>query len=227
MNLVDALPIVVLGGVLGLDVVTFPQAMFARPLVAATVAGAFAGNAMGGLFLGAILELIALETLPFGASRYPEWGSASVVGGAVYASQPGLPSSALAAGVLASLLTASVRGGSMVTLRRMNASRAAKLQGQLDAGSSSAVMGLQLFGLTGDLIRGMLVTLGGLLVFAPLTAAIVRSWHGDDELTRATVAAIAAAVAAGAVWKIFHSVSRARLLFVAGALVGAAILLRQ
>ena len=34
------------------------------------------------------LELIALETLPFGASRYPEWGSASVVGGAIFASQP-------------------------------------------------------------------------------------------------------------------------------------------
>ena len=38
-----------------------------------------------GLLLGAALELIALETLPFGASRYPEWGSASVVGGAIFA----------------------------------------------------------------------------------------------------------------------------------------------
>ena len=227
MNFVDFLPIVVLGGVLGLDVVTFPQAMFARPLVAATVAGAFAGNAMGGLFLGAILELIALETLPFGASRYPEWGSASVVGGAVYASHPGLPSSALAAGVLASLLTAIVSGGSMVTLRRLNAGKAARLQSQLDAGSSSAVMGLQLFGLSADLVRGMLVTFAGLVVFTPLTAAIVGAWRTDDELTRATVAGIAAAVAAGAVWKIFHSVSHARVLFVSGALVGAAILLNR
>lgn len=227
MNLVSMLPIAVLGGVLGLDVVTFPQAMLARPLVAATVAGAFAGNAMAGLFIGAILELIALETLPFGASRYPEWGSASVVGGAVYASQPGPPSSALAAGVLAALLTAMVSGGSMVTLRRMNASRAARLQPQLDAGSSSAVASLQLFGLTADLVRGIIVTLGGLIVFAPLTAAIVSSWRGDEELTRAIVAAIAAAVAAGAVWKIFHVVPRARLLFVAGALAGAGILLQQ
>jgi mannose/fructose/N-acetylgalactosamine-specific phosphotransferase system component IIC len=227
MNLVNALPIVVLGGVLGLDVVTFPQAMLARPLVAATFAGAFAGNATAGLFLGAILELIALETLPFGASRYPEWGSASVVGGVVYASQPGSPSGALAAGVLASLLTAVVSGGSMVTLRRMNARRAARLQSQLDEGSSSAVVGLQLFGLTADLLRGMLVTLGGLLVFAPLTAAIAGAWHSDDELTRATVTAIAAAVAAGAVWKIFHAVPRARLLFVAGAVAGAAILLQR
>jgi PTS system mannose-specific IIC component len=227
MNLVDALPIVVLGGVLGLDVVTFPQAMLARPLVAATIAGALAGNATAGLFLGAALELIALETLPFGASRYPEWGSASVVGSVVYVSQPDWPSGALAAGVLASLLTAIVSGGSMVTLRRMNAKRAARLQSQLDAGSSSAVVGLQLFGLTADLARGMLVTLGGLLAFSPLTAAIARAWKSDDEVTRATVAVIAAAVATEAAWKIFHAVPRARLLFVAGAVAGAAILLHR
>jgi mannose/fructose/N-acetylgalactosamine-specific phosphotransferase system component IIC len=227
MSFFDALPIIVLGGVLGLDVVTFPQAMFARPLVAATIAGAFTGNATAGLFLGAVLELIALETLPFGASRYPEWGSASVVGGAVYASQADFPSGALAASVLASLLTAVVSGGSMVTLRRMNASRATRVQRSLEAGSSSAIVGLQLFGLTGDLIRGMVVTLGGLLVFVPLTAAITGAWHSDAEITRAIVAAIAAAVAAGGVWKIFHSVPRARLLFVAGAVVGAAILLQR
>ena len=38
-----------------------------------------------GLLVGATLELFAVETLPFGASRYPEWGSASVIGGALFA----------------------------------------------------------------------------------------------------------------------------------------------
>ena len=75
-DLVDVLPIALLGGLFGLDVVSFPQAMISRPLVAATLGGAFIGNAALGLLLGAALELIALETLPFGASRYPEWGSA-------------------------------------------------------------------------------------------------------------------------------------------------------
>ena len=79
------LPLVLLtllGAVLGLDAVSFPQAMLSRPIVAATLGGAFVGNAEVGLLVGATLELIALETLPVGASRYPEWGSASVVGGA-------------------------------------------------------------------------------------------------------------------------------------------------
>ena len=78
MNLIDLLPIALLGAVLGMDVVTFPQAMISRPIVAATLAGAFIGNAPAGLVMGAVLELLALEMLPFGASRYPEWGSASL-----------------------------------------------------------------------------------------------------------------------------------------------------
>src|SRR5579862_3071025 len=78
-------PIALLGAIAGLDVVSFPQAMISRPIVAATVGGAFAGNAAAGLLVGAAVELIALETLPVGASRYPEWGSASVVAGALAA----------------------------------------------------------------------------------------------------------------------------------------------
>ena len=81
--LLELLPIAVLGAVLGLDVVGFPQAMISRPLVAATLGGALVGNAAAGLLLGALLELFALETLPFGASRYPEWGSAAAAAGAL------------------------------------------------------------------------------------------------------------------------------------------------
>jgi len=36
-------PIAILGGVIGLDVVSFPQAMISRPIVAATLGGAFVG----------------------------------------------------------------------------------------------------------------------------------------------------------------------------------------
>ena len=103
MNLLQALPIALLGALLGLDVVSFPQAMISRPLVASTAAGAFIGHPQSGLLIGVVLELIALDTLPFGASRYPEWGSAGVVGGALFASQPpGMPG-ALPASILAAI----------------------------------------------------------------------------------------------------------------------------
>lgn len=223
----DLLPVAILGGFLGMDVVTFPQAMISRPIVAATVAGAFIGNAPAGLMMGAVLELLALEMLPFGASRYPEWGSASVVGGALYAALPGDPAGALAATLLAALVTAMLSGKSMVWLRRLNASLATRERDELDSGSSDAVTGLQLFGLTADLIRGFLVTLVAMMAFSPLMRAIVGTWGTDARYSRGAVVAIVAAVSAGAIWKMFHSVPRARLLFVAGLALGAVILVTQ
>src|SRR5258707_7357453 len=90
--------------------------MFSRPLVAATVAGAFAGNTATGMFVGVAMELIALATLPFGASRYPEWGSAAVVRGAVAAALEPAKPSALTLGVLAGPGTA--RGGRLCLLQK-------------------------------------------------------------------------------------------------------------
>lgn len=227
MILIDILPIVLLGAFLGMDVVTFPQAMISRPIVAATVAGALIGNASAGLVMGAILELLALEMLPFGASRYPEWGSASVVGGALFASSWGDPPGSLTASLLGALVTAMVSGWSMVRLRRLNAARATRLRNELESGSSRAVTDLQLFGLTADLVRGALVTLVAMLVFAPLTPAIAARWSTDARDTRAAVVAIVAAVAAGAIWKIFHTVPKARLLFVFGLAIGAALVVTR
>ena len=123
MIFLEALPIALLGALLGLDVVSFPQAMVSRPIVASTLAGTLVGNPPAGLLIGVVLEMIALDTLPFGASRYPEWGSAAVVGGALFAAQPmGMPG-ALPASMLAALLTASISGWSMVVLRRLIASQ--------------------------------------------------------------------------------------------------------
>jgi PTS system mannose-specific IIC component len=221
MNVIDILPVALLGAVLGMDVVTFPQMMISRPIVAATVAGAFIGHAPAGLMMGAVMELLALEMLPFGASRYPEWGSASVVGGALLASFPQPLAGTLAASLFAALATAMLSGRSMVWLRRMNASLAARERTALEHGTRRPVMGLQLFGLTADLIRGGMVTFVAMLLFKPLTHAIVDSWGTDGRLSRGFVVAIVAAVSAGAIWKIFHAVSKARLLFLAGLAAGA------
>jgi PTS system mannose-specific IIC component len=217
----DPLPVALLGAVLGMDVVTFPQMMISRPIVASTVAGAFIGHAGEGLVMGAVLELLALEMLPFGASRYPEWGSASVVGGAIFASFAVPYAGSLAASLLAALATALISGKSMVWLRRLNATVAARERAQVDQGSRRAVVGLQLFGLTADLVRGGLVTYVAMLFFQPLTHAIVEAWQTNARFSRGAVVALVAAVSAGAIWKIFHTVAKARLLFLTGLVAGA------
>ena len=219
MSLAEALPIGLLGALLGLDVVSFPQAMISRPIVAATLAGAFVGNPPAGLLIGVVLEMIALDTLPFGASRYPEWGSASVVGGSLFAAQaPGLPG-ALPATLLAALLTASISGWSMVVLRRTIAIRLERVRDRLEDGSRDALLTLHLTGMSLDLLRGALVTITAMLIFAPLVRAIVAIWGSESAASRAVVVVTAAIVAGGALWKVFHSVRHILWYFLAGLLV--------
>jgi mannose/fructose/N-acetylgalactosamine-specific phosphotransferase system component IIC len=218
------LPLVLLGALLGLDTVSFPQAMLSRPIVAATLGGALLGAPLDGVLMGAALELIALETLPFGASRYPEWGSASVVGGALFASSPAHPPGGMAISLIAALATAWVGGWTMVKLRQRNAKWAARSRAALDAGARGAVVGLQLKGMTADLVRGAVLTLIALVTFAPLAEATLGVWTVDARVSRAIAVGIATSVAAGAAWKLFHGSIPARWLFVAGAGVGFTIL---
>ncbi len=220
MNALELIPLALLGGLLGLDVVSFPQAMVSRPLVAATLSGALIGEATAGLMLGAALELIALETLPFGASRYPEWGSASVVGGAIYAAHSAHPAGAMSLAVVAALATTWVGGWTMVKLRRLNAYWAAQKRDALEAGARGAVISLQLMGMTADLVRGALLTAIAYALLAPLAAWCVARWTMDAQLSRAIVVAAAASVAGGAAWKLFHATVGARWFFVSGLAVG-------
>jgi len=224
MILLEALPIALLGALLGLDVVSFPQAMVSRPIVAATLAGSLVGNPPAGLLIGVVLEMIALDTLPFGASRYPEWGSAAVVGGALFAAQPGGMPGALPASTLAALLTASISGWSMVVLRRTIAGRLERSRDRIEDGSRDALLSLHLSGMSLDLLRGGLVTLIAMMIFGSLVRAIVAVWGSDSAPSHAVVVVVAATVAGGALWKVFHSV-RWVLWFFFGGLLGWAALL--
>lgn len=222
-ELAALLPFIFLGAIAGLDVVSFPQAMISRPLVSATLAGALAGAPGQGLLAGVVLELFAHETLPFGASRYPEWGSAGVVGGALLAAHHGHGGGAMAVAVFAALATASVSVWTMSAHRRMIARWAGALQPQLAEGSVRAVYQLQLSGLTADLVRGGLLTGVALLVFERLSRVVLASWTIAAEPSRAVVLALAGAVGAAAAWKVVHSESRAPWYLLGGLAVGTAV----
>lgn len=217
----ELLPLALLGGVLGLDVVSFPQAMISRPIVAATLGGAFGGDAVSGLLIGTVLELIALDTLPLGASRYPEWGSASVVGGALFAAHSPHPPGSMAIAVLGTLAAAWVGGWTMVKLRGLNARWARRRRDALAGGSRDAVIGLQLLGLTADLTRAALFTALAYAILAPTARAAIAVWGVDARLSRAVVVGAAITVAAAAAWKIFHSTLGVRWTFLAGLAAGA------
>jgi PTS system mannose-specific IIC component len=227
LALADILPIAMLGGLLGLDVVSFPQAMVSRPLVAATLSGALIGEAFSGLLIGAALELIALETLPFGAAKYPEWGSAATVGGALFAGNPTHPAGSMTMAVIASIATGWIGAWTMYQLRKLNAYEAHRHRGGLDAGARGTVIGLQLTGLSLDLLRGMLLTGLMYVAFRPLMTMIIAVWDMEGMISRSLVVGVAASVAMGAAWKLFHSVPWARWAFVGGLVVGLLLLLAK
>ncbi len=225
----NLIPFVLLGAIVGLDVVSFPQAMISRPIVAATASAALGGHPGLGLALGATLELIALEMLPFGASRYPEWGSASVVGGAIIAGTPGqtitptVTSSALVLAVLAALATAWIGGWTMVVLRRLNAVWARNATPVLDTGSRRAVDGLQIRGLCADLLRGALLTGIALAILNPIVDAVIHLWSVPPAQSRAVVVGVSATVAVAAAWKVFHTTKGAVWFFIVGTAIGVAV----
>ncbi len=225
MTLTMILLFALLGAFLGLDVVSFPQAMFSRPIVASTLAGTLGGSAADGLLAGALLEMMALETLPVGASRYPEWGTASVVGGALYTTRHGDATSSLLFAMLGAMITAWVGGWSMYALRRLNGRWAKRALPALEAGDASVVTWLQMRGLGADLVRSFALTALALALLVPLTTFAVAHGHGDSARIRAVLVAVAASIAGSAAWKLSHGARHGPLFFVGGLALGCAMLL--
>lgn len=223
VDLLPFVPLAVLGAVLGLDVVSFPQAMISRPIVAATLAGTLLGHPLRGLVVGVALEFFALESMPFGASRYPEWGSASVVGGSLFALTPDNTPAAMTLATLAALVTAQLGGLSMIALRRWNAQWARRLQPGLARGSGHTVVGLQLAGMSADLLRGGLLTFLALAVFEPLRIAVLATFSFPGTLSRAVVVSVASTVGLAAVWKVTSTTPGARWWLLGGLLAGFAL----
>ncbi len=186
------IPLLLWGTLVGLDLVSVPQAMISRPLVAGTVAGALAGNVEIGLRIGVLFELFALDVLPVGAVRYPDYGPATVSAVALALGMPwelGLGISA-ALGLVFALLG----GWSLQVVRRWNARAIQRRAAALAAGESSAIRWLQYGAILRDAARGFILTLAGLVV----ASTIADSVRLDRPTAVAlTLVAIGSALAAG------------------------------
>lgn len=150
------------GTLVGLDLVSVAQVMIARPLVAGTVAGAILGDLTAGAMVGAILELFALDLLPVGATRYPDYGTAAVAGAAVAAGAPGVLGIGLAVTLGLALAYAGQWG--IHAVRRGNARDIERHRAGLDAGDARIIRRLHLTGILRDVVRALIATALGLLL---------------------------------------------------------------
>lgn len=210
--------IALLGGAIGLDSTAFPQIMVSRPIVAGALTGLLFGRPTEGLMLGALLEVFHLATLPIGAARYPEAGTATVSGvGAYLYATPALDVPSLfLAGVFA-LAWERIAGGSVVLLRRGNERLVVDVAATRDPARAierrhSAALGL-------DFLRGAVVSLVGALAGAALLFALVPLWALPESVVRSALAVATTTLLAAAL-AVFGGWHERKRIFLFGLLCG-------
>jgi mannose/fructose/N-acetylgalactosamine-specific phosphotransferase system component IIC len=190
------LPLLLWGTLVGLDLVSVPQAMISRPLVAGTVAGALAGDVEAGLRIGVLFELFALDVLPVGAVRYPDYGPATVSAVALAIGTPWELS--LGVSTAFGLVLAVLGGWSLQVVRRWNARAIQQRAAALAAGESSAIRWLQYGGVLRDALRGFTLTLAGLVLASTITDSVRLSRPTAVAFTLVAIGSALAAAASGA-----------------------------
>ena len=151
MNDLPLLSLLLWGTVAGLDLASVLQGLLNRPLVSGAVTGVILGDVSAGLSIGAALELFALDVLPVGASRYPDYGAATVAAVTFGAGNPW--EVALGPAVLIALIIAQLGGWSIVGQRRVTAWALRRAAPALDRGDPGVAARLHLLGLGTDLLR--------------------------------------------------------------------------
>jgi len=185
------------GTLVGLDLVSIPQMMIARPLVAGAVAGGILGDATTGIMIGALFELFQFDILPVGAVRYPEYGPATVAAVSAAHAIPGVLGFGL--GALVGLVTGLIGGESLHRLRRITTRAVQRAAEPLERGDVRVLMRVHATAILRDGVRAALVTAVGLVLAqaARSVLAIAVSPRGAGLLGAAAVAAALAAGSSG------------------------------
>ncbi len=208
------------GVAVSLDLIAMLQIMITRPLVAGIVAGWLAGDIMAGVTVGMVLELFALEVLPFGAARYADYGIGAVAATAVAVGTPGV----LGVGVGVGLgLAVAIAGETAIqTVRHLNSEDVRRHLSEIDAGNSAVIRAVHRRGLVREAAKAAVLSAGGLLGAFLLGSIGVVSVKGAVVAVIAVVGiGLANAVVAGIR---LASASRSSLGWFGAGLAGGALL---
>ncbi|MFI5279303.1 MAG: PTS sugar transporter subunit IIC [Gemmatimonadales bacterium] len=221
MNPASAVAVAAAGWLAGLDTVSGPQAMYSRPLVAGLLGGAAVGAPLPGLAIGALLELFALDTLPVGASRYPDWGPGSVAVGALAAiHRHTIGAPGLLALVLVAVCAAWLGGLLSHVVRRANTAAVLNGRAALDRGDPALVAAIQHRGLFLDGARALALTALAYVAGELALALILEHWGLPARVAQIALVATSIGVALNAGWRF---VGRGRVLWLAGGLAAGAL----
>jgi mannose/fructose/N-acetylgalactosamine-specific phosphotransferase system component IIC len=153
------------------------------------------GDPVAGGTVGVVLELFALDVMPVGAVRYPDYGIGAVAAAATAAGAPGALGTGVA--VCVGLGVAYLGEVGIRVVRSRNTEDMRRNRAALEEGDESVVVATHLRGLLRDTLRSVAVTAAGLLL-----AAVAYRWspvtvRGAVLVTIVLVGAAIGAAAAG------------------------------
>jgi mannose/fructose/N-acetylgalactosamine-specific phosphotransferase system component IIC len=211
------LPVGLLGGLVGLDATSFPQAMISRPLIAGALTGTVFGRPIEGAVIGFMLELFALITLPIGAALYPESGTACVAAtGAYLAAVPvGLEPGYLVLTLAFALAWERATALTVVLQRRMNG----RMLIRVGAMAAEKLERRHLAAMTSDFVRGAVISLAGGLMGLALLRLLGPHWGLPAEITARLLMVVGAAMVGTAI-PLFGGLRARRLAVAAGVATG-------
>jgi PTS system mannose-specific IIC component len=160
------------------------------------VAGWLTGDIDAGLRVGVLFELFALDVLPVGAVRYPDYGPATIAATALAAGSPWQFTLGLSATL--GLVLAVIGGFTLQLVRRANARAIQHRSAALAAGESGAIRRLQYGSLLRDALRGAGLTVLGLVGAWALAQYAGRDRSMELGLTLVAVGCGLSAVIGGA-----------------------------
>lgn len=210
-----------IGAVAFLDRWQVGQTMVSRPIVVGVLVGIVLDQPGRGALWGAVFETMYIGILPVGAARVPDTALAALVGTTVAL---GGPSSAAPAGLAVGLAILAGELGVEADrrLRRWNGRAAARVRervGRGDTGAPGRAVALAL--VLGAALGALEAALGVVLAREVLGYVGASAWAGPLEEGVVVLATVGALAAVGA--RTFAGAGRRRLLWGAGAVLGALV----
>ena len=183
------------GAMVAIDGTSFPQVMISRPLVSGALGGLVFGRPLEGAVVGVILEVYHVGTLPIGAARHPEGGTAAcaAAGGLAVAGLPAAAPEVLVT-VLLALLWERFTGRTVDLGRRLNERIVQVWRPGPDPGRELERRHLAAAGVDG--VRGMVVTVSGALTTF-LAVRLAAAWPAESTVAAAALGIAGAAVLGG------------------------------
>jgi mannose/fructose/N-acetylgalactosamine-specific phosphotransferase system component IIC len=170
------------------------------------------------MLLGAILEIFHIATLPIGAARYPEAGTAAVSGAAAYLeATASLQVSYLLLATVFALAWERIAGASVVLVRRANEALVAEASAAADP--ARAITRRHAAAVVLDIGRGAVVSVTGALACAALLYALGPLWAVSPGIVRGVIGVSAVTILAAAL-VVFGGWRQRRVVFLLGIACG-------